>query len=167
MAMMDGIKKFALDRAYDYIEHDPEKNVMKLMEMVDKFAGDGPNSFPKQRAVFREFLSNKDSNWYQLTMRVLKGIDPGLVKNFLSNFILNANIIGWKRQEEIRQKYNCNAPWAILLDPTSAYPGKRAGNLLLHLYRRRASREKEGYYPPVRKAFRLHLPLLYERNADR
>ncbi len=120
MAMMDGIKKFALDRAYDYIEHDPEQNVLKLMDMVDKFAGDGPNSFPKQRAVFREFLNDRDSNWYKLTMRVLKGLDPGLVKKFLSNFILNANLVGWKRQEEVRQKYNCNAPWAILLDPTSA-----------------------------------------------
>ncbi len=120
MAKMNSIKKFALDKAYDYIEHNPEENVMKLMDMVDRFAGDGSYSFPKQRAVFRDFLSDKESNWYQLTMHVLKDIDSGTVKKFLSNFILNANLIGWERQEEIREKYNCNAPWAILLDPTSA-----------------------------------------------
>ena len=55
MAMMDGIKKFALDRAYDYIEHDPEQNVLKLMDMVDKFAGDGPNSFPKRISERQRF----------------------------------------------------------------------------------------------------------------
>ena len=36
------------------------------------------------------------------------------------NFLLNANIVGWPIQEEMRSKYNCNIPWAILLDPTSA-----------------------------------------------
>ena len=70
--MMNGIKKFALDKAYDYIEHNPEENVMKLMDMVDKFAGDGPYSFPKQREAFRNFLNDKDSNWYRLTMHVLE-----------------------------------------------------------------------------------------------
>ena len=120
MSKMNGIKSFAIDRAYDYIEHNPEQNAVKLLDMVDWFAGDGENSFPKQREAFREALTDKESNWYQLIMHVLKDMDSGVVKKFFSNFILNANLVGWKRQEEIRQKYNCNAPWAILLDPTSA-----------------------------------------------
>ena len=120
MSKMNGIKSFAIDRAYDYIEHNPEQNAVKLLDMVDWFAGDGENSFPKQREAFRKALTDKESNWYQLIMHVLKDMDSGVVKKFFSNFILNANLVGWKRQEEIRQKYNCNAPWAILLDPTSA-----------------------------------------------
>ncbi len=120
MKKMNGIKAFALDRAYDYMEHNPEQNAIKLLDMIDRFAGNGEDSFPKQRAAFRQALTDKDSNWYQLIMHVLKDMDPGVVKKFFSNFILNANLVGWKRQEEIRQKYNCNAPWAILLDPTSA-----------------------------------------------
>jgi MoaA/NifB/PqqE/SkfB family radical SAM enzyme len=36
------------------------------------------------------------------------------------NFFVNANIIGWPEQEKMREKYGCNIPWAILLDPTSA-----------------------------------------------
>lgn len=120
MSKMNGIKSFAIDRAYDYIEHNPEQNAVKLLDMVDWFAGDGENSFPKQREAFRKALTDKESNWYQLIMHVLKDMDSGVVKKFFSNFILNANLVGRKRQEEIRQKYNCNAPWAILLDPTSA-----------------------------------------------
>ena len=36
------------------------------------------------------------------------------------NFALNAVLLGWKKEEELRKKYDCNIPWAILLDPTSA-----------------------------------------------
>ena len=42
----DSIKKFALSQAFSYIEKDPIKNLTHVMDMVDKFAGDGPQSFP-------------------------------------------------------------------------------------------------------------------------
>ncbi len=118
--MANTIKKFALETAYSYIEKDPEKNLPKLMEWVDKFAGSGPDSFEPQRAAFRNAINDPSCNWYRLLMKVFKELDPAVVKTVFTNFILNANLIGWKRQEEYRQKYGCNIPWAILLDPTSA-----------------------------------------------
>ena len=42
----NSIKKFALSQAFSYIEKDPIKNLVHVMDMVDKFAGDGPQSFP-------------------------------------------------------------------------------------------------------------------------
>ncbi|MDO4357654.1 MAG: radical SAM protein, partial [Clostridia bacterium] len=116
----NGIKKIGLSMAYDYIGKNPEKNIAKLMEWVDRFAGEGPDTFPKQREAFRNVINDPDSNWYQLIMRVFKETDNDVLKTFFTNFILNANLIGWKVQEENRQRYNCNVPWAILLDPTSA-----------------------------------------------
>ena len=50
------IKKTALRTALGYIEKNPEENVLKLMDWVDKLAGDGPNSFPAQRKAFRVLL---------------------------------------------------------------------------------------------------------------
>ena len=50
------IKKTALRTALGYIEKNPEENVLKLMDWVDKLAGDGPNSFPAQRKAFRNVL---------------------------------------------------------------------------------------------------------------
>ena len=47
-------------------------------------------------------------------------MDLGFTETLLSNLFLNASITGWKKQDEYRTKYNCNVPWAILLDPTSA-----------------------------------------------
>ena len=45
----NSIKKFALNQAFNYIEKDPIKNLTHVMDMVDKFAGSGPQSFPRQR----------------------------------------------------------------------------------------------------------------------
>lgn len=118
--MFDALKRAGISTAYNYLEKDPEKNIMKLMDWVDRLAGTGPNSFPTQRAAVRRVIENPESNWYQLIVRILKETDREVVKTVFTNFFLNANIIGWKTQEEYRQKYGCNIPWAILLDPTSA-----------------------------------------------
>ena len=116
----DSIKKFALNQAFSYIEKDPIKNLTHVMDMVDKFAGDGPQSFPRQRQAIREAVNNEDTPPPQLVVGMMTERDGGFPETLLSNFFLNASITGWKKQDEIRQKYNCNVPWAILLDPTSA-----------------------------------------------
>ena len=35
------------------------------------------------------------------------------------NFGLNASLFGFQEQQKHAEKYGCNIPWAILLDPTS------------------------------------------------
>ncbi len=106
--------------AYSYIEKDPERNLPKLMDWVYTLAVTGPDSFQEQRDAFRAVINDPDNNMHQLIMNTLQGVDNGVLKAFFVNFFLNANIIGWPIQEKFRKKYNCNIPWAILLDPTSA-----------------------------------------------
>lgn len=118
--MLEALKRAGIRTAYDYLEKDPEKNLPRLMDWVDRFAGNGEDSFPRQRAALRAVVENPQSNWHQLLVRILKETDSEVVKTVFTNFILNANLIGWRTQEEYRQKYHCNIPWAILLDPTSA-----------------------------------------------
>lgn len=120
MGFTNELKRATLKKAFDYLEKDPEKNVHKLMDLVDKFAGEGPNSFPTQRAAFRNVLADSENNMYQLIMSIFKDIDKEVMKATLENFFFNANIVGWPKQEESRKKYGCNIPWAILLDPTFA-----------------------------------------------
>ena len=112
--------KLGLKTAYGYIEKDPEHNLPKLMEWVDRLAGDGPNSFLVQRDAFRTVINDPENNMHQLLMNIFREADNDVLKATFENFLLNANIVGWPIQEEMRSKYNCNIPWAILLDPTSA-----------------------------------------------
>lgn len=120
MGFTDQIKKTTLRTAFNYLEKNPEENAPKLLDWVDRLAGDGPDSFPTQRAAFRQVLADPQNDMYQLIMSVLNDIDKDVLKATFENFFLNANIIGWPKQEEYRKKYQCNIPWAILLDPTSA-----------------------------------------------
>lgn len=118
--MGNTLKKIGISKAYDYIGKNPEKNLPKLMAWVDRFAGEGPDSFPSQRNAIRKVINDPSSNWYQLIMRIMKETDQDVLKTVFTNFFLNGNLIGWKIQEQYRQKYQCNIPWAVLLDPTSA-----------------------------------------------
>ena len=118
--MLNAVKKFAIGQAFNYIEKDPIRNLTKVMDMVDKFAGDGPQSFPRQRKAIRDAVNNEGTTTHKLVERIMTEIDVGFAETLLSNFFMNASLTGWKKGDEIRQKYNCNVPWAILLDPTSA-----------------------------------------------
>ena len=65
-------------------------------------------------------LANEDKNWYQLMMKIFTGIDPKVRKTIIENFIINASVKGMKRQNELKVQNNCDIPWAILMDTTSA-----------------------------------------------
>lgn len=106
----------AVTKALDYLEKDPETNIPKLMALVDRFSPDG--WYEGQRNAIREVIEEKN-NWYQLILR-LYDLDEGVRKVFFKNFIINASLMGSATQDRISQENNCNVPWAILLDPTSA-----------------------------------------------
>ena len=111
------IKKMGLEKAFNYLYKDPEKNLLKIMDWADKFAGD---EFVPQRKLIREAMTNPDHPYYGYIRHVLNDVDPNVMKTTSVNFFINAAMVGWPKQEEYREKYGCNIPWTILLDPTSA-----------------------------------------------
>lgn len=121
MAMGDSMKQFAMEKALAYALKDPRKNLPRLMSAVDKFEGpDTPETFGSQRAMFRNIITDPSNNMYQLIMRIVDETDPDVLKTIFDNFFVNAIFNGWQRQIKLREQYQCNIPWAILLDPTSA-----------------------------------------------
>ncbi len=118
MSIKDKVKMLGISQAYKYLDKDPVNNMPKLMDWVDRVAG--KNLFVKQRDVFRRVINDKDNNWYRLIQSLWTDIDDGVRKTLFENFVINANLIGWSKQQEAREKYQCNIPWAILMDPTSA-----------------------------------------------
>ncbi len=116
MKATDQIKHIAYEKALDYFLQDPEANATKIMNLLDKVAP--ADLFPSQRKAFRTALESKN-NWYQLIMRIMD-LNPALRNDFIKMFAIDGNLMAWPKQEAMREKYHCNIPWAILLDPTSA-----------------------------------------------
>lgn len=118
MNLTDMTKKAAMNKAYEILDKNPEENIPKILNWVEKF--DSKGTISGQLAVVKNVLSDKNSNWYQLVMSLFNDIDPGVRKKMFENFVINANMLAWPKAEKSREKYDCNIPWAILMDPTSA-----------------------------------------------
>ena len=120
MKVIDAVKNTAFTAAINsglkYLEKDPEVNIPKLMSLVDKAAPEG--WYEGARNMIRNAIEEK-GNWYDLIMKIYQ-LDPGVRKNFFQNFIVNASLKGSAIHQDIMAKEDCNGPWAILLDPTSA-----------------------------------------------
>ena len=117
MKATDQIKRAALNKTIDYLLENPERNVAKIMDMIDRVAPD--DVFPTQRAAFHQAIDD-ESNWHQLIMKILTNMNPRVRDRLIKTFVVDANMLAWPKQEAMRDRYHCNIPWAILLDPTSA-----------------------------------------------
>ena len=117
MEVAASIKKLGLEKAFQYLYKDPEKNLLKIMDWADRFAGD---EFESQRKLIREIVTDSKHPYHSFVERMIHEVDPHVMQTTAVNFFLNAALVGWPKQEECRKKYGCNIPWAILLDPTSA-----------------------------------------------
>ena len=111
------LKKLGIEKTFDYIYKDPDKNMPKIMDWADKFA---EGEFPTQREMIREAITDPKHPYYNFIRHLINDVDPKVTKTLAVNFFINSALVGWKKEEELRKKYNCNIPWAILLDPTSA-----------------------------------------------
>ena len=117
MGATDAMKKAAITKLMNYLLADPEKNINKIMDTLEPLL---PKSlFPSQRESIRNAIEQKN-NWYQLIMKIMTDINPEVRDDLLKTFVIDANLLAWTQQEKSRKKYECNIPWAILLDPTSA-----------------------------------------------
>lgn len=118
MSFTGKIQGLAVKQALEFLEKDPENNIMKLMDWIEFF--DFRKRIGRHMKAIRPALSDPDSNWRKLVLKLYSDIDAGVRKTLFENFVLNATIIGGNKQEDNKAKYDCNIPWAILFDPTSA-----------------------------------------------
>lgn len=116
MKASDHIKRAALSKLVDYLFENPEERFPKVMDTLDKTVP--ADLFPSQRTAFRKAI-DEENNWYQLLLRAA-ALNPAVRDDFVKTFLIDANLLAWPVQEQMREKYQCNIPWAILLDPTSA-----------------------------------------------
>lgn len=116
--IVENLQTFGLKKVLNYLDSDPDVNLPKILDWVEKFDKEG--TVKGQLKAFQDVMGNPDGNWYKLIKSLWTDVDDGVRKTLFENFIINATIVGGNRQAKTRKENNCNVPWAILMDPTSA-----------------------------------------------
>ena len=107
----------ALSRILRYIDKAPEKKLLKILNIAEKTF----KFFPHKNFVkMKEAVSDKDNVYMKMFKNILTDIDRDLAKSLILSMGVHAGYYGTKTVRAKRDKYNCNIPFTILFDPTSA-----------------------------------------------
>ena len=118
MSIKDRVTIAMVDQALKYLDKDPNENLPKLLNLIEKF--DLNHALSKQIKNVREGLYGENDNWRKLVDSIYQDVDSEIIKTLFKNAVLNSVVLSRNLKEEVKSKYDCNVPWAILLDPTSA-----------------------------------------------
>ena len=119
--LKQNVQALGLRTALRYLDRDPQENIPKLLNWMVKADCLIPRKGGRDAfKITRESLRDRDGNWYTLATSLWPDIDGGIRRRLFENFVVNATIVGYRRQCQVKEEHGCNVPWAILLDPTSA-----------------------------------------------
>ena len=108
----------AIDGALKYIGKDREKNLLKIVELTEKFMSGNFNKSTYD--TVKEMIKDKDNKWVKYANKLIDELSPNVVKMTALNLGYEAAFNGTKTIRKMRELHNCNIPWLILMDPTSA-----------------------------------------------
>lgn len=114
--------RLAASKAFDVVLKNVDKNreqeVCKLIDLMEKYMSNEKLDINYDQA--REMVNNKDGALNKYINRVLDEVDPKVLKTMALNLGFESFLYGTKTIRKMREKYDCNIPWLILMDPTSA-----------------------------------------------
>jgi MoaA/NifB/PqqE/SkfB family radical SAM enzyme len=112
-ALIDGIFKDLKNK------ENKRESYIKMAHLAQKYFGKEAFSDEKMKSV-EAYFRDPDARWAKFIDRVIDEVNPNFAKMTLLNLGYEAFLRGTKMIRENRKKYDCNIPWLILFDPTSA-----------------------------------------------
>ncbi len=89
-----------------------------LLDFVYKIQGDSWK--PTTYAALKDIIYNPDAKYHQFTLNLIKNVHPNILKTYILNAFYESGFRGYQTTKEMSAKYNCNIPWVVLIDPTTA-----------------------------------------------
>lgn len=112
------LKAFSLRKVIGYLDSNPDENIPKVIKWVEMLDKDHVYS-PVYRLA-NEALLDPNNNWSILMKSLYTDINDSVRKKLFENFFINSLFLRNQRKKVLEKKYDCNIPWTLLLDPTSA-----------------------------------------------
>ena len=103
----------AAEQALNYISGDPEENLPRLLKWAEELNRGG--EWAPQMKVLRGVLEEQGI-WYQYVLDLFWDID----RDVLKTTFIHAALLGYPKQRRLEEELDCNIPWTLLIDPTSA-----------------------------------------------
>ena len=119
MNASEKMKGFAMKQVFSWLDKNPEENIPKVLDYLEAHDQDG-HSVTDQVQGIRRAIADPDNNWSKLVRSLWTDIDAKQRKKLVETAVVNGSLIGTPKTEKLQEKYQCNIPWAILMDPTSA-----------------------------------------------
>ncbi|KXL52644.1 anaerobic sulfatase-maturating enzyme [Anaerotignum neopropionicum] len=108
----------AINAVLHSAEENREKTVLKLIDLIGKFMSDEKLDINFNTA--KELISNEESALHKYTDRLFEEVHPHVLKTTALNLGFESFFNGTKTIRKMREIHQCNVPWLILMDPTSA-----------------------------------------------
>lgn len=108
----------AIDVALKDVRKNREEGIVKLVDLMEKYMSD--EKMDVNYDTVRNMIRDKDCTLNQYMNRIIDEIDPHVLKTTALNLGYEAFFYGTKTIRKMREVHQCNVPWLILMDPTSA-----------------------------------------------
>lgn len=115
---MKKVRNTALDLLLRYLSNDPMSKLPAIFKLAEKL--DRGRIYTEQIRELQKMLSDNQNVWHHFVHDLFEQVDLRSLQKLVECFLLNASFDGEAKAREKESKYNCNIPWAILMDPTSA-----------------------------------------------
>lgn len=120
--MTHAAARLAFSKAIDVVLKDVDKNreeaIVKIVDLMQKYMGDEKLDLDYDN--IRKMIRDKDGAFNKYINKALDEIDPHVLKTAALNLGYEAFFHGTKTIRKMREVHQCNVPWLILMDPTSA-----------------------------------------------
>lgn len=117
MSIKEKAISFAITRGILYLKKDIDRNAEKLIDFGLKAVKDEA-SLATLRGL-KKRINDKDNPWIDYLKNLVVNTDTNVIKKLIPPF-MNAVVKSYGRRKASMEKYECNIPWAILIDVTTA-----------------------------------------------
>ena len=114
----NAVSRAVVRRAVRATINDPDKNIPRILGMVEKADKSGTNA--SAYASIREALDDPENNWNIMIHNLIKNLDPDVLEHLIMSLGFNAAVASADERNVNIERYGCNIPWAVLMDPTAA-----------------------------------------------